>query len=121
MNIVLWIVQILLALLFLFAGTTKFLMPYSELTKGASVVFPHWFYLFIGTCEILGGLGLVLPWALKIKPGLTPLAAWLLLIIMIGAVVTSAMGGITLAVPGLIAGVLLAFVGYGRSRKPVMP
>jgi putative oxidoreductase len=121
MNIVLWIVQILLALLFLFAGTTKFLMPYSELIKDAPVVFPHWFFLFIGACEILGGLGLVLPWALKIKPGLTPLAAWLLLIIMIGAVVISAMGGIALAIPGLVAGILLAFVGYGRSRKPAMP
>ena len=115
MNIVLWIFQILLALLYLFSGTIKFVMPYEKMIEGQQVVLPHWFLLFIGVCEILGGLGLVLPWALKIKPGLTPLAAWLLLIIMIGAVVISAMTDIKLAIPGLVCGVLLAIIGYGRS------
>lgn len=120
MNIVLWIVQILLALLFLFAGTTKFLMPYEKMIEGQKIVLPHWFFLFIGLCEVLGGLGLILPWALKIKPSLTPLAAWLLLIIMIGAVIVSAMTAVPLAIAPLIVGVLLAFVGYGRSQKPAM-
>jgi len=120
MNVALWIVQILLALLFIFSGVVKFIMPYEKMTEGAPVAFPHWFLLFIGLCEILGGLGLVLPWALNIKPGLTPLAAWLLLIIMIGAVVTSAMGGIALAIPGFVAGLLLIFVGWGRSGGRAM-
>lgn len=117
MNIVLWIVQILLALLYLFSGVMKFVLPYEKMTEGQKVVLPHWFLLFIGVCEILGGLGLVLPWLLKIRPGLTPLAAWLLLIIMIGAVIVSAMTAVTAAIPGLVAGALLIFVGWGRSRS----
>jgi putative oxidoreductase len=120
MNIVLWIVQILLALLFLFSGSMKFFMPYEEMAKNMPVSLPYGFILFIGVCEILGGLGLVLPWALKIKPGLTPLAAWLLLIIMIGAAVITAMAGITMAIPPIICGLLLIFVGWGRSRGTAM-
>jgi uncharacterized membrane protein YphA (DoxX/SURF4 family) len=119
MNIVLWVLQILLALLFLFSGVMKFLMPYDEMVKQMPVALPHWFILFIGVCEILGGLGLVLPWLLKIRPSLTPLAAWLLVVIMIGAVVISAMGGISMAIVPFVTGLLLAFVGYGRSRGTV--
>jgi|SRR5215213_1842706 len=114
MNILLWILQGLLGLLFLFAGASKFIMPYEEMIKGSSVVMPKWFLLFIGACEFLGGLGLILPWLLKIKPGLTPLAAGLLVIIMIGAVVTSAIDSPAMAIVPLIVGLLLAFVAYKR-------
>jgi uncharacterized membrane protein len=114
MNIFLWILQGLLGVLFLFAGVTKFLMPYEEMMKDAPVVMPKWFILFIGACEILGGLGLFLPWLLKIKPGLTPLAAGLLVIIMIGAVVTSAMASPAMAIFPFVVGLLLAFVAYKR-------
>jgi len=117
MNIVLWIVQILLALLFIFSGVVKFIMPYEDMIKDSAVKFPHWFILFIGLCEVLGGLGLVLPWALKIKPSLTPLAAWLLLIIMIGAVVTGLMQGIQFAIVPFVVGLLLIFIGWGRGGK----
>jgi uncharacterized membrane protein YphA (DoxX/SURF4 family) len=117
MNILLWIIQILLAALYLFAGVTKFLTPYQKMMENPGPKFPYWFILFIGTCEILGGLGLVLPWALKIKPGLTPLAAWLLVIIMIGAVVTGLMVAIPFAILPFVAGLLLAFVGYQRGRQ----
>jgi uncharacterized membrane protein YphA (DoxX/SURF4 family) len=117
MNILLWIIQILLGLLFLFSGSMKFIMSYADMSKDAPVVFPHWFLLFIGVCEILGGFGLILPWALKIKPGLTPLAAWLLVIIMIGATVIGAMGTIALAITPFVVGLLLAFVGYQRMRS----
>ncbi|HWH78696.1 MAG TPA: hypothetical protein VNT76_15050, partial [Candidatus Binatus sp.] len=63
------------------------------------------------------GLGLVLPWLLRIRPGLTPLAAAGLVIIMIGAVVTTVatMGVVTALLP-LITGILAAFVAYGRWR-----
>ncbi|HMJ08563.1 MAG TPA: DoxX family protein, partial [Pyrinomonadaceae bacterium] len=92
MNYLLWALQILLGLLFVFSGVMKFIMPYEEMIKGSPVYLPKWFFLFIGVCEILGGIGLVLPWLLKIKRGLTPLAAALLVIIMIGATVISVMG-----------------------------
>lgn len=114
MNILLWIVQILLALLFLFAGSMKFIMPYADMIKDAPVVLPHAFFLFLGLCEILGGIGLVVPWLTKIKPGLTPLAASLLVIIMIGATVITAMGSIPMAATPAIVGLLCAFVAWGR-------
>lgn len=116
MNILLWIVQILLALLFVFSGVMKFVMPYADMIKDAPVVLPYAFFLFIGVCEILGGIGLVLPWLTKIKTGLTPLAATLLVIIMVGATVITAMGSVAMAIIPLIVGSLCAFVAWGRSR-----
>ena len=113
-NRVLWIVQSLLALLFLFAGAMKLILPIEEMTKQISL--PGGFLRFIGVAEILGGFGLILPGLLRIRPGLTPLAAAGLVIIMIGAVVlTVKAGGIGPALFPLITGLLLAFVIYGRA------
>jgi uncharacterized membrane protein YphA (DoxX/SURF4 family) len=118
MNIVLWIIQILLALLFLFAGGTKLFMSEAALTQMAppnSIMLPILLLRFIGLCEVLGALGLILPGITRIRRGLTPLAACGLLIIMIGAVVTTVMGlGAAAAITPLVAGVLCALVAYGR-------
>ena len=118
MNIALWIIQVLLVLLFLFAGGTKLVLPLEVLTSMGSpnqVVLPGLLVRFIGVCEVLGALGLILPGILRIKPSLTPLAATGLAIIMIGAtVVTIAGDGFALALPPLVVGLLLAFVAYGR-------
>jgi hypothetical protein len=112
-HVVLWIVQAVLALLFVFAGGSKLVMPLAELTKQAPL--PGGFLRFIGVCELLGGLGLVLPGIFGIKRGLTPLAASGLTIIMIGAVVTTlAVGMGAAAVIPLIVGVLTAAVAIGR-------
>lgn len=122
---VLWVFQVLLALLFIFAGGMKLVMPYEEMVKQANAtngpVFPHAFLLFIGVAELLGGLGLILPSALRIKPGLTPLAAAGLLIIMIGAVVITLPGGFAMFAMPLVAGILLAFVAYGRWKLAPIP
>ena len=70
---------------------------------------------FIGVCEVLGGLGLILPGLLRIRRGLTPLAAAGLVIIMIGAVVLTFIGdGVGPALFPLLVALLLAFVAYGR-------
>jgi uncharacterized membrane protein YphA (DoxX/SURF4 family) len=115
MNIALWILQALLAALFLFAGGTKLIMPIEEMTKQMQVPMPGWFLRFIGVAEVLGGLGLVLPWLTQIQPKLTPLAAAGLVIIMIGAVAVTVMSGeIAMAIFPLVVGVLCAFVAYGR-------
>jgi uncharacterized membrane protein YphA (DoxX/SURF4 family) len=117
MNIALWILQVLLALLFLFAGGVKLVMPIEEMTKQMPLAIPGLFLRFIGLCEVLGGLGLVLPWLLRIRPGLTPLAAAGLVIIMIGAIVITLAGGVvTQGLFPLLVGLLLAFVAYGRWR-----
>ena len=118
MNIVLWIIQILLALLFLFAGGMKLVLPIEALQQAGSpnqVPLPGMFIKFIGVVEVLGALGLVLPGLLRIKKGLTPLAAIGLTIVMIGAVVITIAGdGGVMVISPLIVGLLCAFVAYGR-------
>jgi uncharacterized membrane protein YphA (DoxX/SURF4 family) len=115
MNIALWIVQALLAALFLFAGGTKLIMPIEEMTKQMPIPMPGWFLRFIGVAEVLGGLGLILPWLLRIQQRLTPLAAAGLVIIMIGATVLTLMTGeIAMALFPLVVGILCAFIAYGR-------
>jgi len=120
MNIVFWIIQVLLALLFLFAGGTKLVLPIEVLKSMGSpnqVQLPGLFIRFIGVCEVLGALGLILPGLLRIRPALTPLAAAGLAIIMIGATVLTIIGdGVGLALIPLVVGVLAAFVAYGRWR-----
>lgn len=121
MNRLLWVIQALLALVFLFAGGMKLVMPAADLT--AQMPLPAAFLRFVAVMEILGGLGLVLPGILHIQVKLTPLAAAGLVMIMIGAVVVTiqTMGVATAALP-FITGVLAAFVAYGRWRAaPLVP
>jgi hypothetical protein len=115
MNIALWIIQALLALLFLFAGGAKLVMPIEEMTK--QIALPGLFLRFIAVCEVAGAIGLVLPWLLRIRPGLTPLAAAGLVIIMIGATAVTLMtGDIVMALFPAAVGLLCVFVAYGRWR-----
>jgi hypothetical protein len=119
MNIVLWIIQVLLMLLFLFSGGLKLVLPIDVLTSMGppnQVQFPGLFIRFIGVCEVLGALGLILPGLFRIKTWLTPLAAAGLVIIMIGAVVVSLKLGIGAALFPCVVGLLLAFVAYRRWR-----
>jgi len=109
----LWIVQGLLAVIFLFAGGSKFAMTVEEMNAQMKAPLPGWFLHFIGACEVLGAIGLILPGFLHIRPGLTPLAAAGLVIIMIGATVVTIMGGdVALALIPLAVGLLAAFVVY---------
>ena len=116
----LWIVQALLALLFLFAGGTKLVLPPDVLASMGSpnqVPLPGLFVRFIGVAEVLGALGLILPGLLRVRPGLTPLAAAGLVVIMIGATaLTLAADGVAPAMVPLAVGLLAAFVAYGRWR-----
>ena len=107
------------------AGGSKLIMPIEQMAEMArqsgQTPLPGFLLRFIGAVELLGGLGLILPSLLRIRPGLTPLAAAGLVIVMIGAVViTVASGTIAPALFPLIVGFLLAFVAYGRWRlKPI--
>ena len=115
MNTVLWIVQALLAALFLFGGPFKLIMPMDEVAQQLRMSVG--FLRFIGLAEFLGGLGLILPGLLRIRPGLTPLAALGLVIIMIGAtVVNLRMGAGVASLMPAVVGLLAAFVAYGRWR-----
>jgi len=115
MNVALWIVQGLLAALFLFAGGAKLVLPLDQMA--GPVALPGWFLRFLGVAEVLGALGLVLPGLLRIRPGLTPLAAAGLVIIMIGATVVTLVGGmVAVALMNVVVALLAAFVAYGRWR-----
>ena len=112
-NVRLWIVQVLLAALFLFAGVTKLVMPIEVLTQDTTL--PGAFLRFIGFAEALGALGLVLPGLLRFRMELTPLAAAGLVIIMIGATVLMlATGQISAATLPAVTGLLSAYVARGR-------
>jgi uncharacterized membrane protein YphA (DoxX/SURF4 family) len=125
MTYVLWVLQVLLALLFLFAGGTKLVLPIETLTAMGSpnqIILPGLFIKFIGLCEVLGGLGLILPGLLKVRPELTWIAATGLVIIMIGATaITIAGDGIGAAVFPFVVTVICAFVAYGRCRLAPHP
>jgi len=114
-NVTLWVIQILLALLFLFSGCMKFIIPIEEMTK--QVALPAAFLRFIGVAEILGALGLLLPGLLRIRTMLTPLAASGLTVIVVGATVLMLeYVGIAQAAPPFVTALLTAFVAYGRWR-----
>ena len=119
MTYALWVVQGLLALLFLFAGGMKLVLPIEAMQD--PVALPGLFLRCIGVAEVLGALGLILPMLLKIQPGLTPLAAAGLTIIMVGATVLTAMGvgggDPVLALFPLVVGLLTAFVAVGRAPR----
>lgn len=111
----LWTIQVLLALLFLFAGGIKLVLPLAKLTAQMPIPLPGLFVRFIGGCEVLGAIGLVLPGLLWIRPGLTPLAACGLVIIMIGATGYTLLGGQGAgALMPFSVGLLLTFVAVKR-------
>ncbi len=90
MNIVAWILQIVLAVAFLAAGGMKLARPKPALV-GAGMGWAEDLadnnVKLIGAVEVVGAVGLILPWALGVAPVLTPLAALGLALVMAGAVV----------------------------------
>ncbi len=111
----LWVVQGLIAAMFVFAGASKLVLPAEDLTRDSDLSVE--FMRFIGVVELLGGVGVVLPALLRILPALTPLAAAGLVIVMIGATtITAASVGIAPALFPLFVGVLAGTIVYGRTR-----
>jgi len=91
-NTLLWLAQGALAMVFAGAGLMKLFVPKTtlETRPGMGYVTEHTAVQMklIGLAEVLGGLGLVLPWWLGILPLLTPLAAAALAVLMGGAIAT---------------------------------
>ncbi|NIK54302.1 DoxX family protein [Kribbella shirazensis] len=119
MNLALWIVAGLLAAVFAFAGANKLFIPYEKLAKahGAGWVnqFSPGFVKALGTLEILGAIGLIVPAALDIVPVLAPLAAAGLATIMVGAaIVTSRRGERAHAALNVVYLTLTLFVAIAR-------
>jgi uncharacterized membrane protein YphA (DoxX/SURF4 family) len=122
MNVVLWVLQVLLALAFLAHGL-MFLFPPANLLAVMNATIPPAFRLFLGAAEVLAAIGLTLPGVTRIKPWLVPSAATGLMIVMIGAVILHLKRGeVSSAITTGILFVLLAVVAYMRWRvRPIPP
>jgi hypothetical protein len=117
MHRALWVAQGVLALVFLFAGGMKLITPAEVLAAQMALPLPIAFVKFVACCEVLGAFGLVLPGLLGIRPGLTPVAAAGLVVVMVGATgITLATLGVGPALLPLAVGLLAAFVADGRRR-----
>lgn len=113
----LWVGQGVLAALFLFAGGVK-LVASAEMLSQGPVVLPVAFLRFIGMCEVLGAIGLILPGVLRIHRELTPLAAAGLVVIMIGATTVTALGGeVGGALVPLVIGIIAVTIARGRWQR----
>jgi uncharacterized membrane protein YphA (DoxX/SURF4 family) len=118
MRILLWVLQVVLAVAFGASGFMKMTQPYEQIVAAmawAGAVSPLLLQL-IGAVEVLGAIGLILPPLLRIRPGLTPLAAAGLATVMVLAAVFHLLRGeVALVVPNLVLLALAAFVAYGRT------
>jgi hypothetical protein len=118
MNVVLWVVAGLLAALNLVSGLIKVSQPREKLAAGQmgwAGDMTDGTVKMIGTAEVLGAIGLVLPWATGIAIILTPLAALGLVVIQLGAVVVHVRRGEGKVVPvNIVLALLGLFVAIGR-------
>lgn len=120
MHITLWVVQVLLSAMFLMSGFMKASMPIEKLSAMLpwATALPAAVVRFIGLSELLGGLGLLLPSLLRIKPALTAWAGLGLATIMLLAIPFHISRGETpmIGMNGLFM-LLALFVAWGRWKK----
>jgi uncharacterized membrane protein YphA (DoxX/SURF4 family) len=122
MNIVLWILQSLLALVFLAHGLMM-VFPPEAVAAQMNAALPRWLQLFIGTSEVLAAVGLTLPAITRIQPWLVSAASVGLMIVMICATVFHLQRGETSsAIVTLVLLAMSTFVAYMRWRvMPIQP
>ena len=122
MNITLWILQVLLALMFLWHGVL-FVSPPPEIVAQMNAALPRWFQLFLGTAEVLAAIGLTLPGLTRIRPGLVPAAAAGIMIVMVCATVLHLWRReFGPAVTTIVLLLMATVVAYGRWRRlPIAP
>jgi len=119
MNIVLWIVQGLLALAFLAAGFMKLATPVDEFAANMAwaVDVPPLLVRFIGLAEVLGAIGLIVPAVTRIRPHLTPMAALGIIAIMVlAAIFHLTRGEGSMVMPNIFMIAMAGFVYYGRTK-----
>lgn len=120
MNILLWILQLLLAIAFFLHGLL-FLHPPAAIAEKMNATLPHWFQLFLGIAEVLAAIGLTLPGITRIKPSLVPSAAVGVMIVMISATIFHSMRGeFSSAATTFVLLLMASFVAYMRIRvRPI--
>jgi putative oxidoreductase len=116
MNIVLWVVQVLLALAF-FAHGWLFLFPPAAVAEQMNASLPRWFQLFLGIAEVLAAVGLTLPGVTRIMPWLVTAAAAGIMIVTVSATAFHLVRGeMSSAAITLLLLAMATFVAYMRHR-----
>ena len=122
MNIILWVLQVLLAVAFLAHGWL-FLFPPADMVEVMNASIPPAFRVFLGVAEVLAAVGLTLPGITRIQPWFVSCAAAGLVVVMIGATVLhAARGELSSAMTTAMLLVMATFVAYMRWKvKPILP
>ena len=122
MNVLLWVLQVLLALAF-FAHGCLFLFPPPAIADMMNASLPRWFQLFLGVAEILAAVGLTLPGFARVQPWLVSWAAAGIMIVMISATIYHiGRGEVSSAVTTAVLLAMATFVAYMRWRvAPIAP
>jgi hypothetical protein len=116
MNIVLWVVQVLLAVAF-FAHGWLFLFPPAAVAEQMNASLPRWFQLFLGVAEVLAAVGLTLPGVTRIMPWLVAAAAAGIMIVTVSATAFHLVRGeMSSAAITLLLLAMATFVAYMRHR-----
>ena len=116
MNLVLWVLQVLLALAFLAHGGLL-LFPPAAIVDQMNASFPRWFQLFLGVAEILAAAGLTLPGFTRIQPWLVSCAAAGVMIVMVCATIFHLMRGeVGSAITTVVLLAVATFIAYARWR-----
>jgi uncharacterized membrane protein YphA (DoxX/SURF4 family) len=120
MSVVLWIAQILVAILFCFAGFLKLTSPIPQLAAmipwtGQS---PETFVRILGAVDLAGGIGILLPAATRILPSLTVIAALGCSVLQVFAIAFHSSRGEFGVLPlNFVLLPLAIFVFWGRWKK----
>ena len=122
MNILLWVLQALLALAF-FAHGMLLLMPSPEIQAQMYAALPPWFWLFLGIAEVAAAVGITLPGVTRIQPGLVPAAAAGITFVMVSATIWHLVRGeMSSAGITFVLLVMASFVTYMRWKvHPIRP
>jgi len=122
MKILLWVLQVLLALAFLAHGV-MLLVPPQAIAEQLNASLPRWFQVFLGVAEVLAAVGLTLPGMTRIQPWLVPLAAAGIMIVMVSATIFHLMRGeVSPALTTIVLLAMATFVAYMRWRVlPIQP
>jgi len=122
MNVTLWVLQVLLALVFLAHGVMM-LAPPPEIAVQMDAMLPRWFQVFLGVAEVLAAIGLTLPGLTRIQPGLVPAAAAGVMVVMVSATVLHlARSEFSAAATTCVLLLMAIVVAYGRWRLlPIAP
>ena len=119
MNILLWVLQVLLAVVFIAHGLLL-LMPPPDIAAQMVMSLPRWFWVFLGVAEVAAAIGLTLPGLTRVMPSLVTWAAVGIMIVMISATIYHVMRNeISSAVVTFVLLLMATFVAYMRLR--VMP